>query len=182
MGNGNIKCPRQNTNSEVKIKIKQTEILRWLYIPTGTINVYFHIIKKNILYSIELRNQLIPIIFEKMDQHTGGQVVNPRPQTLQEQPVRKPETPLQEYPYSDVNTIQRSSKAANQFRCFQRRSEVRNILGRCVIAGTSVSYIYSVSINSNKVQANGEIKANIPYRTTCARKGQGHRRPPLLIS
>ena len=33
--------------------------------------------------------------FQKVDQHAGGQVVNPQHQTLQGQSVAKPETPLQ---------------------------------------------------------------------------------------
>ena len=32
--------------------------------------------------------------FQKVDQHTGGQVVNPRHQTPQRQSVANPETPL----------------------------------------------------------------------------------------
>ena len=45
------------------------------------------------------------------------------------------------------------------FRCSQRRSEGRNILGRCVIGVMNCN----ASISAILVQANEEIKANIRY-------------------
>ena len=71
--------------SEVEIKTKQTEILRWQYISTDTINIHFYTINKNILHSIEPTNKLFGIDLPNNGPTNWGQVGHPRHLSLQGQ-------------------------------------------------------------------------------------------------
>ena len=60
--------------------------LRFRY-NTGKKKLFSHMTNLQTYYHLQLD-------FQKVDQHTGGQVVNPRHQTPQGQPFAKPGTPL----------------------------------------------------------------------------------------
>ena len=144
--------------------------------------MYFYIKRKTILHSAELTNQLIQNRFVKKRPTHWGQVVNPWHQGSQGQPVTKPETPL-EYPSWYINMIQQSAIATIPFQYSQRRYEGRTLLGRYVIADTSVKSINSVSINSNVwYRSMKKINSSSGTWHTVPRKGRPPKATPFPIS
>ena len=67
-----------------------------------------------------------------------GRMVNSWSQKKQSQPVTKLETPLQTILVGNANTIQGCSMKTSSIRYPQRRSDGKNIIGRCVFPNTLV--------------------------------------------
>ena len=110
----------KNTNIKIntfKQLQNQYNIQLWLQ------NIYIHLTHIN----LSRIHHCITTINASMHQ-------NPRPQTPQEQPVTKPETPLQNIQVRSVNTMKRSSTATSSISYTQRWLEVRNSRLMYVIA------------------------------------------------
>ena len=104
--------------------MKQTEILRW-----WCKNVCFYISKKNDAPYYRTHRPLYRVDLPQIGPTYKEQVVNPRHQSPQGQPLTRPETPLNVILVGNVNPIPWVYMATNSIRSSERRSGARSIPG-----------------------------------------------------